>query len=106
MITQSPFIELRSAVRFPLHLPVSVKSADQEHVGETADISAAGALIAMDAEFVPGSLIEFTLNMPTEMLGKAGPVQVRCLGRVVRTIVEDGRRCTALIIEEYCFQKS
>jgi hypothetical protein len=105
VITQSPFIELRSAVRFPLHLPVSVKSADQEHVGETSDISAAGALIAMDAEFVPGSQIEFTLNMPVDMLGQAGPVQVRCIGRVVRTIVEDGRRCTALIIDEYRFEK-
>lgn len=105
MITRTPVIELRSAVRFPLHLPVSVKSADQEHVGETADISAAGALLALDAELAPGSEIEFTLVMPAEMLGLAGPVQVRCLGRVVRTTMEEGRRCTAAIIDEYRFEK-
>lgn len=93
-------------MRFPLHLPVSVRSENGEHVGETADISAAGALLALDAELTPGSTIDFTLMMPAEVLGRVGPVQVRCVGRVVRTIIEDGRRCTAAIIDEYHFEKA
>lgn len=105
MITKTPVIELRSAVRFPLHLPVSVKSANQEHTGETADISAAGALLALDTELTPGSQIEFTLMMPPELLGQTAPVQVRCVGRVVRTTYEEGRCCTAAIIDEYHFEK-
>ena len=105
MITNTPVPELRSAVRFPLHLPVSVKSANAEHLGETADISAAGALLALDAELTPGSDIEFTLKMPADVMGQADAVQVRCVGRVVRTIQDHGRRCTAAIIDEYHFEK-
>ncbi len=105
VITSTPVTELRSAVRFPLHLPVSVRSADAEHTGETADISAAGALLALNAELTPGSTIEFTLKMPAEVMGEAGKVQVRCVGRVVRTIEDHGRRCTAAIIDEYHFEK-
>ena len=92
-------------MRFPLHLPVSVKTDTAEHVGETADISAAGALLALNAELDPGSLIDFTLTMPAGMLGLPEPVKVRCVGRVVRTILEGGRRCTAAIIDEYHFEK-
>lgn len=105
VITKTPVTELRTAVRFPLHLPVSVRSANTEHVGETADISAAGALLALEADFAPGSPIEFSLMLPPDALGNLDPVQVCCTGRVVRTIVEDGRRCTAAIIDEYRFEK-
>lgn len=106
MITNTPVTELRSAVRFPLHLPVTARSANVEHIGETADISAAGALLALDADLTPGSDIEFTLMMPADVMGEAGNVQVRCVGRVVRTIEEHGRRCTAAIIDEYHFEKT
>jgi len=81
-----------------------VRSADRERIGETADISAAGALLAVDLDLEPGAEIEFTLVMPAEMVGQATSLQVRCTGRVVRTTCAGGRRCAAAIIDEYQFE--
>ena len=105
-MNKSPLVELRSAVRFPLHLPVSVKSNQQEHQAETSDISAAGVLFYLDANLTVGSPIEFSLALPPEMLGLDQPVQVNCFGRVARAFNDDGRHAIAAIIDEYRFERA
>jgi c-di-GMP-binding flagellar brake protein YcgR len=96
--------ELRSAVRFPLHLPVTVRTApNQQRQAETADISAGGVLFYVDDEIRPGSRIDFDIVMPGNVLGLQNNVLVHCNGRVVRSKEERGRRCVAAVIDDYAF---
>ena len=98
--------ELRSAVRFPLRLPVEVKTQQDEHQAETADISSGGVLFYLEADLPVGSAIEFSLTMPAEVLGAATAIKVHCVGRVMRSFVEEGRRAIAAVIDEYNFERS
>ncbi len=98
--------ELRTAVRFPLRLPVAIKSNEQEHTAQTGDISSGGVMFYMEADLAVGSPIEFKIGMPAAALGTPADVRVLCLGRVVRSTDEDGKHVVAAVIDEYCFQRS
>lgn len=96
--------ELRSSVRFPLHLPVTIRTApNQERAAQTQDISAGGVLFYVDDEIRPGSRIEFDIVMPAEVLGLQRNVLVHCNGRVVRADVEQGKKAVAAVIDDYSF---
>ena len=96
--------ELRSSVRFPLHLPVTVRTApDRERRVETHDISAGGVLFYADDGIRPGSRIEFDIVMPADVLGLQRNVLVHCNGRVVRSDDDHGRKAIAAVIDEYSF---
>jgi hypothetical protein len=96
---------LRSSVRFPLKLPVEVKTESaQELNAETANISSGGVLFHVDAEMSVGSVIEFSISMPASVLGTAKDVRVKCSGRVVRCDVDGERRAVAAIIDDYDFE--
>ena len=97
---------IRSAVRFPLRLPVAVKDGLDEHQAETQNISSGGVLFAVDAEMKVGTEIEFAIAMPSEVLGAPTDVLVNCVGRVVRCSQEAGRRTVAAIIDEYRFDRA
>lgn len=96
---------MRSAVRFPLHLPIQVEADSATHHAETRDISAGGVLFHMDADIKVGSAIEFSISMPAEILGTGTDVKVHCVGRVVRSFEEAGRRALAAVIDEYSFER-
>ena len=99
--------ELRSAVRFPIKLPVAVTTEEQqEHLAETENISAGGVLFTVDAEMAPGSKIEFSIAMPASVLGTASDVMVKCVGRVVRCAEEGDRKSVAAVIDEYRFDRN
>ena len=99
--------ELRSSVRFPLHLAVTVRTApDQERLAETQDISASGVLFYVDDEIRPGSRIEFDIVMPADVLGLQRNVLVHCNGRVVRSDSGQGRRSVAAVIDDYSFTRA
>ncbi len=101
-----PTEELRSAVRFPLKLPVEVKpGTGTQCEAETRDISAGGVMFYASADMEVGSRIEFSIAMPAEVLGTAADVKVRCVGRVVRCSQEGGRRAVAAVIDEYRFDR-
>src|ERR1700732_1186511 len=53
--------DMQSAVRFPIKLPVSVKSKSGDNVAETQNISANGVLFHVDSEMPVGSMVEFTI---------------------------------------------
>ena len=99
--------ELRSAVRFPIKLPIALGPEQvHHHLAETQDISAGGVLFYADADMAVGSKISFSIAMPASVLGTPADVTVNCVGRVIRCSEEDGRRAVAAVIDEYRFERS
>ena len=98
--------DTRSAVRFPLKLPITVRTADmREHFAETADISAGGVLFHTKAPMQVGSTIRFRIVLPAAVLGTDTDVLVNCTGRVVRAMDEKGKSAVAAVIDEYAFER-
>lgn len=98
--------DLRNAIRFPLHLPVALKTPTGEYRAETRDISAGGILLQTESEIAPGSAVEFTIRMPGDVLGAEQDVLVKCTGRVVRCSEEGKCRCVAVATDEYQFERT
>jgi hypothetical protein len=97
--------DMQSAVRFPIKLPVSVKSKSGDNLAETQNISANGVLFQVDSEMPIGSSVDFTISLPADVVGAQTDVQLDCRGRVVRNFEEDGRRGVGVVIDEYRFER-
>ena len=98
--------QTRSSVRFPLKLPLTVRTNDaREHFAETADISAGGVLFHTNASLDVGTMIRFRIVLPAIVLGTDTDVLVNCSGRVVRTLDEKGKKAVAAMIDEYYFER-
>jgi hypothetical protein len=85
MTTLPVSLERRVGQRFDFNLPVSLRdqTTAAEGFGFTHDVSSRGAFFFTDIALNPGTEIEITLNMPSEItLGEA--MRVRCKGRVLR----------------------
>jgi hypothetical protein len=101
------FPDMQSAMRFPIKLPVSVKSKSGESHTETQNISANGVLFQMvDSEMPVGSMVDFTISLPADVVGAASDVRVDCRGRVVRSFEDAGRRGVGVVIDEYRFDRA
>jgi c-di-GMP-binding flagellar brake protein YcgR len=97
--------DLRNSVRFPLHLQVTLKTANGEYRATTSDISAGGILFQIESEIEPGSRVEFEIEMPIDVSGVQRPVTVLCAGRVVRCTEESSGCSVAVVIDEYRFKR-
>lgn len=98
----------RSSVRFPIKLPITVRTADsREQFAETADISSGGVLFHSNAALKVGTIIRFRIVLPAGVLGTETDVLVNCTGRVVRCSedVERGKKAVGAVIDEYCFER-
>jgi hypothetical protein len=100
------YAEMQSAPRFPLHLPVELKSQGGPCSAETQNISANGVLFAMDRDVPVGSLVDFTILLPGDVVGSRNNVQIDCHGRVVRSFEDKGRRGVGVVIDEYHFERA
>lgn len=105
-----PGSERRSTQRFRIRLPLVIRWTSGASVGEAAteskDVSSRGVLFALPKEIRQGSPVEILLTLPHEIT-LAGPVRVRCLGRIQRTAREpDGRIGVVAAIERYEFLRS
>lgn len=100
------YAEMQSAPRFPLHLPVELKSQGDACAAETQNISANGVLFAMDRDVPVGSMVDFTILLPAEVVGSRCDVQIDCHGRVVRSFEDKGRRGVGVVIDEYHFERA
>jgi PilZ domain len=100
------YAEMQSAPRFPLHLPVELKSQSGDYSAETQNISANGVLFAMDRDVPVGSLVDFTILLPGDVVGSRSDVQIDCHGRVVRSFEDKGRRGVGVVIDEYHFERA
>jgi Tfp pilus assembly protein PilZ len=98
--------DLRNSIRFPLHLQVTLKTPTAEYHAKTIDISAGGILFHTDSEVAVGSEVEFTIEIPGDVLGTNHPVSVKCQGRVVRLSEEASGRSVAVVIDEYHFERN
>ncbi len=95
--------DMRSSVRFPLHLPLAVRADSREHFTQTSDISSGGVMFQADLGVPVGSTIEFTIAMPAAIIGASKDVLVNCVGRVVRCSPHGDRCQVAVVIDEYQF---
>jgi len=97
--------ERRASRRFTMTLPLTVCSSEpggSEKLGRTRDVSFRGLYFLSDAEFAPGSSIEFILTLPREIT-LAGDVNIRCFAQVVRTESKSGLSGVAARIDRYEF---
>jgi len=80
--------ERRTTQRFHIRLPLTVRWTTGSAIGEAAtvsrDVSSRGVYFFLPKEVKQGSPVEILLTLPHEIT-LAGPVRVRCLGRVQRT---------------------
>lgn len=83
-MTQS---ERRNAQRFHIRLPMTVRwtagSAIGEANTESRNVSSRGVFFHLPKTVKNGSPVEILLTLPHEIT-LAGPVRVRCLGRIQR----------------------
>jgi len=84
--------ERRTTQRFSMRLPLTVRWTTGAAVGETStesrDVSSRGVYFYLAKDVKEGSAVEILLTLPNEIT-LAGPVRVRCLGRVQRTEPRD-----------------
>jgi len=99
------YADVQAAPRFPIKLPVAMKSGATGKVIETENISANGVLFRMDADVPVGSPVDFTISLPANVVGAEADVQVDCRGRVVRSFDDGGRRGVGVVIDEYRFER-
>jgi hypothetical protein len=105
-VSAKQFEDLQSAPRFPLHLSASVKAPSGAYAAETENISANGVLLAMDNDVPVGSMVDFTIVLPADVVGARRDVQIDCRGRVVRSFEDRGRRGVGVVIDEYRFERA
>src|SRR5258708_36976665 len=98
--------DMQSAPRFALHVPASVKAQGGAYTAETENISANGVLFAMDSDVPVGSMVDFTITLPADVVGLMQNVQIDCRGRVVRSFEDRGRRGVGVVIDEYHFARA
>ena len=102
--------ERRTTQRFSMRLPLTVRWTTGAAVGETTtesrDVSSRGVYFFLSKDVKEGSPVEILLTLPNEIT-LAGPVRVRCLGRVQRTENrEEGSVGVVAAIERYEFLRS
>lgn len=94
-----------------MRLPLTVRWTTGAAVGETStesrDVSSRGVYFFLSKDVKEGSPVEILLTLPNEIT-MAGPVRVRCLGRVQRTEQrgEEGAVGVVAAIERYEFLRS
>ena len=102
---RSRYADVQGAARFPVKLPIHIKSQSGDSDTESENISANGVLFHYDTDMPVGSTIDFTISLPAEVVGTEADVQVECRGRVVRSGEQEGRRGVGVMIDEYRFER-
>ena len=93
--------QVRTAVRFPLALTLHLKTEDGIVEATTKDISSNGLLFVTTHLPKIGSSIEFTMDMPSEVMGWKSDVAIHCMGRVVRHQQAGQESMAAAVIDQY-----
>lgn len=99
------YTDVQGAARFPVKLPIAVKSDAGVRSAETQNVSANGVLFEVDADMPVGSPVDFTISLPADVVGAVEDVRVDCRGRVVRSFEDGGRRGVGVVIDEYRFER-
>ena len=99
--------ERRATQRFQIRLPMIVRWTSGSAIGEAStesrDVSSRGVYFFLPKEVSSGSPVEILLTLPHEIT-LAGPVKVRCLGRIKRAETDEpGHIGVVAQIERYEF---
>ena len=98
--------ERRTARRFQIKLPMTVRWTSGVAVGEaeteSRDVSSRGVYFFLPKQVVHGAPVEIILTLPHEVT-LAGPVRVRCLGRVHRS-EQDGEGRSGVVAEIHRYE--
>jgi len=94
-------VAVRTAVRFPLKLHLRVITENGTVDATTQDISSNGLLFETSVLPRIGSTIEFTMSMPSEVMGWDSDVAIHCFGRVVRHQCSNEKLMAAAVIDDY-----
>jgi len=102
-------VERRQGKRYPLSLPVQVRwKARGRRVGRAqgkiGDISSSGLLVVIPNRLPLGTAINVTINLPVELTKV--PVELSCLGRVVRKSRMGKGQGISAIIEDFQLRAS
>ncbi len=97
---------MRTAVRFPLHLPARVETESGPVDAMTEDISATGVLFNMPIAPGLNSQLRWTMQIPGADLGSLEDVTVQCVGRVVWHGPAKRGRHVAAVIDGYHMEES
>jgi hypothetical protein len=100
-------MERRAKKRFQMKLPMTVRWTSESAIGEvlteSEDISSQGVYFFLSREVRNDSAVEIVVTLPHEIT-LAGPLRVRCRGRVRRTEIQKLDRVgVAARIESYEF---
>lgn len=95
---------LRSSVRYPLHLRVTLLCEGREYQAITEDLSASGVLLRLTEPLRVGREIDFLLEIPAGVLEFSVTAAVHCFGRIVRSCWKNGQPFAAAVIDDYRFQ--
>lgn len=96
--------ELRSAVRFPMHLPVLLMVAGEQVEAVTVNISHNGILLRVPHTISVETRLEFLLEVPKDIMSSGITAAIHCEGHVIRSYQEDSICFAAAVIDEYRFQ--
>ncbi len=93
-----------------MRLPITVRWTDETVVGEIStesrEVSSRGLYFHLPKGLKSGAPVEIVMTLPHE-LTQAGPVRVRCLGRVLRSSPDTtGQVGVAAAIERYEFLRN
>lgn len=97
-------LEERSAVRFPLSLPVHVIASDKFYEATTENISANGILFKLNEIIDPGTEVDFLIQMEAGTETDPETAAIHCFGRVIRSYKVGDQIHAAAVIDEYKFQ--
>ncbi len=90
-------------MKLPMSVAWSSRTSGSALAAETSEISSRGVSFLAQKEFKKGLAVELVMTLPHELTG-AGPVQVRCLGKVLRSDVCGFNRVAVVVtIERYEF---
>ena len=96
--------ELRSAVRFPMDLPVLLMVGDEQVSAVTVNMSTNGVLLRVPHMISDNTGLEFLLQVPKEVTLNESSAAIHCAGHVIRSYQENGSCYVAAVIDEYRFQ--
>lgn len=99
----------RTARRFKMKLPMtltwSTGTGRGELQGETTEVSSRGIHFFTQKSVKIGVAVEFQMTLPHEIT-LAGPVRVRCMGRIVRADPREENTAVVVAIDRYEFMRS
>jgi hypothetical protein len=94
-------VPVRTAVRFPLHMEITLSTPQGEFHAVTENVSANGMLFLADDLPDVGTQVKFELKMPAAIMGGHDDVVLQCVGRIVRHTESAGKTGAAAVIDEY-----